>query len=414
MSRMPDTRSNSKSVYQGMVLKRTHRSEYDDNQLRDQARHNTRLDHEIRTVERARNVMAKSMEADKQLFIKSGVQSNIRVTKSRHSATNAQKHLLTSQAAAQHHRLVSDTRVKRSSVSDTDAVDGEGSNAGISARSPKQGQSKATSSSTPEQRQHRDNHNNNNRRNNSNNNDNNNNPNNNNNSNTNAKGTDSKDAISAESQPSDSLYDSFLLGHLSESAMSKAAHTLATPVRQLDPKSGQMNNTKDTRAKNSPSSADQTAGKSSSSKTLDKRPPLSVGGGDHVIRADQVSDPRRASTVQSKAKTGSPLDRAGQTARTDNSTVRTVTKWDSLATPKYSSPQMSKRAQIEQEFSRPTNRNSSSSSPASEARLLGTYTLAAGASTPTPVHTSASAAVSTSASSSSTQRKKSAQHGRKQ
>ena len=102
------------------------------------------------------------------------------------------------------------------------------------------------------------------------------------------------------------------------------------------------------------------------------------------------------------------------------------TKWDSLATPKHSSPQLTKRAQIQQEFSRPITRNSSTS-PAAQARLLGTFTVNVGESTPVP--TSAAAATTTAAAAippvstssavgnggaTTVHRKKSAQHARRQ
>nr|KAI8732823.1 hypothetical protein BgiMline_029548 [Biomphalaria glabrata] len=80
--------SKSKNVYQGLNVQRIHRSELDDAKLRDLAREDARLNENLKTVERARHVMLKSMDADKQLFIKSGTQANNKSNKSSNHGFN--------------------------------------------------------------------------------------------------------------------------------------------------------------------------------------------------------------------------------------------------------------------------------------------------------------------------------------
>ncbi|KAH9508271.1 hypothetical protein Btru_050675 [Bulinus truncatus] len=104
--------SKSKNVYQGTNVQRIHRSELDDNKLRDLAREEVRLGENLKTVERARTVMMKSMDADKQLFIKAGAQSSNKVNKSS-SYGSAQK-LTSSQST----RVIPEQKVKRTGSSE--------------------------------------------------------------------------------------------------------------------------------------------------------------------------------------------------------------------------------------------------------------------------------------------------------
>ena len=204
------------------------------------------------------------------------------------SSTNT-RNAPASQAAAQHTRLISDTRVKRSSVSDTDSLDTGRSSA---TRSPKQDQLKVTSSTaTLNQRQLKDSNNNHNINNQANTTNKNSEVLTNNDSNNNPGAKDRYVGAASHAATSDSLYDSFLLENLSQTSTSKPVVPLATPVRQLDTRS--VDN-----AGGDTTTADHAVTKASS-RTPDRRPsgPLGV---DFVDRPGQNPDSRRTGLSQPK------------------------------------------------------------------------------------------------------------------
>ncbi|XP_059175668.1 uncharacterized protein LOC131955526 isoform X2 [Physella acuta] len=108
--------SRSKNVYQGVQLNRIHRSELDDNKLRELSRHEARLEVDLKTVERARMVMKKSMDHDKQLFMKGGTQTNTKITTSSYLRPTAHP-------PTHHSRFVPDTKSKRVSISEQGGID---------------------------------------------------------------------------------------------------------------------------------------------------------------------------------------------------------------------------------------------------------------------------------------------------
>ena len=196
---------------------------------------------------------------------------------------------------------MSDTRVKRSSVSDSDNLDTAGlTTQGSSARSTNQGQTRVTTSSfTQNQRQKRD----------SNNNHNNNDTNHNKQTTTNSDSNNNNNVDSSSNNdlpakaspevapPGDSLYDSFFLENVGNtSALTRSRSQphpvpLATPIRLLDTRPGDNNND------NSNSNAG--TGARRSPRTPDRKGSGPIGI-DQVDRPGQASDVRRTGGGQSK------------------------------------------------------------------------------------------------------------------
>ncbi|BFZ21144.1 hypothetical protein BsWGS_24183 [Bradybaena similaris] len=106
--------SRSKNFYQGIGLGRVQRSEYDDSKLRDLARHDARLGESLKTVDRAKNVMKKSLEADKHMLIKTGLP----MTRKTPATSYGVHSHLDSKTPPQQTRIGSDVRVKRFSVTE--------------------------------------------------------------------------------------------------------------------------------------------------------------------------------------------------------------------------------------------------------------------------------------------------------